>query len=228
MKIGIIGTGNMGRAIGVRLAHMGHQVHFGSRSIERAKQAAEMAGEAALSGNAEDAARHGDVLFWTVRELDVRMVLKDCSLVDGKIIVDINNRDYQTELQRGSWFAQSIAETIQLSAPGARVVKALNTIAMETLDTDPDLLRRAGAQTFIAGDDASAKETVNTLLGQLGLTAVDLGEGAVSFRAIEALGDVIRLLIVSKGYGPRANLQLRMLPEPDLSMVGPRAASEYH
>jgi predicted dinucleotide-binding enzyme len=228
MKLGIIGTGNMGRAIGVRLAHMGHQVLFGSRSVERAKQAVEMAGETALSGTAEDAARYGDVLFWTVRELDVRRVLKDCSLVDGKIVVDINNRDYQTELQSGSWFAQSIAEAIQLSAPGARVVKALNTIAMETLDTDPDLLRRAGAHTFIAGDDASAKETVNTLLEQLGLTAVDLGEGVVSFRAIEALGDVIRLLIVSKGYGPRANLQLHMLPEPDLSMVGPRVASEYH
>jgi hypothetical protein len=60
------------------------------------------------------------------------------------------------------------------------------------------------------------------------LEAVDLGTGPVAMRAAEALGDVIRLLIVNGQRGPRANLQLRMLPEPDLHSIGARGSSKYN
>jgi hypothetical protein len=226
MKIGIIGTGNMGRAIGVRLAHLGHDVFFGARSDERAREAAGLAGPGAKHGVVDDAARHGDLLVWTVRETNVAKVCRP-SLLDGKVVMELNNRDYQNELLAGAWFGESIAEGLQRAAPQARVVKALNTVAMETLDTNPEALRRAGAQIFMAGEDPEAKETVGTLLGQLGFDAVDLGIGAVAFRAVEALGDVIRLLIVRQGRGAQANLQLRMLPGPDLGTIGSRAPSGY-
>lgn len=228
MKIGIVGTGNMGRAIGVRLASLGHDVLFGARSQETAQEVATRAGHGARTGSVSDAARHGDLVIWTVREPDVARVLDDPSLLDGKIVVDINNRDYQDELLAGLPFTHAIAEVRQARMPRAQVVKALNVIAMETLDTSAEVLRSAGAQLFVAGDDPQAKQTVTGLLEQLGFEAIDLGSGPVAMRALEALGDVIRLLILRQGHGPQANLQLRMLPTPDLGSIGSRSQSDYH
>jgi 8-hydroxy-5-deazaflavin:NADPH oxidoreductase len=228
MRIGIIGVGNMGRAIGIRFAHLGHEVCFGARSIERATEAAQLAGGGARAGTIDEAARHGEVLIWTVRELNVGCVLSDPSILDGKIVVDINNRDYQNDLMEGKWFSQAYAELLQAGVPKARIVKAFNVVAMESLDTSPESLRNAGAQVFIAGTDPQAKQAVSLLLGQLGFEAVDLGNDALALRAVEALGDVIRLLIVRQGHGPQANLQVRSLPRPDLETIGNRARSRYN
>lgn len=227
MRIGIIGTGNMGRAVGVRLAQTGHDVLFGSREPRQGQEAAGLAGHGARAGTNDDAARHGDVLVWTMRDPDPAAVLSDPELLDGKVLVNINNRDYAREVQEGAWFGQAIAEAFQAHAPRARVVKALNVVAMEALDTDAESLRVAGAQVFVAGDDAEAKQVVAGLLGELGFEAVDLGAGPVAMRAAEALGDVIRLLMIGAKRGGRVNLQLRTLPEPDLGSIGQRAASKY-
>lgn len=227
MRVGIIGTGNMGRAIGVRLAQLGHDVLFGSREPQQGQEAASLAAHDARAGTNDDAARHGEVLVWTIRDPDPAAVLLDPAVLDGKIVVNINNRDYAREVQGGAWFGQAIAEAFQAHAPRARVVKALNTVAMETLDTSPGRLREAGAQVFVAGDDGNAKQVVSRLLDDLGFEAVDLGAGPVATRAAEALGDAIRLLMIGAKRGSRANLQLRMLPEPDLGSIGQRAASNY-
>ena len=227
MRIGIIGTGNMGRAVGVRFAHLGHDVLFGAREAGQAAEAAALAGHGASAGTNDDAARHGELLVWTIRDPDPAAVLTDPTLLDGKIVVNLNNRDYASDVQGGAWFGQAIAEAAQAHTPRAHVVKALNLIAMETLDTSPGALRAAGAQMFIAGDDAGAKAKVVGLLGELGYEAVDMGAGPVAMRAVEALGDVIRLLMIGANRGAQANLQLRMLPTPDLASIGTRAASNY-
>jgi predicted dinucleotide-binding enzyme len=227
MRIGIIGTGNMGRAIGVRLAQIGHDVLFGSREPQQGQEAASLAAHGARAGTNDDAARHGEVLVWTVRDPDPASVLSNPAVLDGKVVANINNRDYAREVQDGTWFGPAIAEAFQAHAPRARVVKALNVVAMEALDTSPDKLRAAGAQVFVAGNNADAKQVVSGLLGELGFEAVDLGTGPVAFRAAEALGDVVRLLMIGAGRGGRANLQVRSLPEPDLGSIGQRAASSY-
>jgi 8-hydroxy-5-deazaflavin:NADPH oxidoreductase len=191
-----------------------------------AQKGRRISGERCGGGHLGIEGRHGEVLVWTVRETEVGRVLQDTSLIKGKVIVDINNRDYE-DLRGGSWFARSIAENLQSQSPESRVVKALNGIPMEALDTSPASLRSAGGQAFIAGDEVVAKQMVSELLGQLGFEAIDLGGGAVAMRAAEVLGDVIRFLIIDRGYGMRANLQLRLLPEPDLNTFGTRAASQY-
>ncbi len=66
-------------------------------------------------------------------------------------------------------------------------------------------MRAAGAQTFIAGDDAETKAKVAGLLEELGYEAVDIGAGPVAMRAVEALGDVIRLLMIGANRGAQAN-----------------------
>ncbi len=227
MKIGIIGSGNMGRAVGVRLAQLGHPVTFGARRLEQAQSAASVAGHGATAGDNEAAARFGEVLVWTIRETDPAAVFADPSVLDGKTVLDLNNRNYAEEVKTGAWLTEAIAERLQKTAPTARVVKALNTIAMETFDTSADALRAAGAQSFIAGDDAEAKTKVAALLADLGFTAVDLGTGPAALRAAEALGDVIRLLMIDGGHGGRAHLTFGTLPVPDLSTIGERADSNY-
>ncbi len=227
MRIGIIGTGNMGRAIGVRLAQLGHDVLFGSREPRQGQEAASLAGHGARAGTNDDAARHGQVLVWTIRDPNPASVLSDPAVLDGKAVVNINNRDYASEVQGGAWFGQAIAEAFQAHAPGAHVIKALNVVAMETLDTSPEKLRAAGAQVFVAGDNMDAKQVVSGLLNELGFEAVDLGTGPVAMRAAEALGDAIRLLMIGAKMGGRANLQVRLLPDPDLGSIGQRAASNY-
>ncbi len=227
MKVGIIGSGNMGRAIGVRLAQLGHDVMFGARRSEQAAAAAERAANGALAGSTDEAAAFGDVLVWTIRDPQPSAVLSNPETLDGKIVLDLNNRDYANEVHQGAWFETAIAERLQDQAPKAKVVKALNTIAMEAFDTSSDALRSAGAQSFIAGKDKDAKAAVTKLLDDLGFNAVDLGEGVAAMRAAEALGDVIRLLIIDAGHGGRANLQLHRLPEPDLATIGERGVSNY-
>lgn len=227
MKIGIIGSGNMGRAVGVRLAQLGHQVTFGARRLAQAQAAADTAGHGAAAGDNDAAARFGEVLVWTIREPDPAAVFADPSVLEGKTVLDLNNRNYADEVKTGAWLTEAIAERLQKAAPGARVVKALNTIAMETFDTSAEALRAAGAQSFVAGDDADAKVKVGDLLADLGFTPVDLGTGPAALRAAEALGDVIRMLMIDGGRGGRAHLTLGTLPAPDLSTIGERTASNY-
>ena len=228
MKIGIIGSGNMGRSVGVRLAHLGHDGMFGARRAEQSRHAAEIAGHGATAGSTDDAARFGEILIWTIRTPDPNDVFADPGSLDGKIVVDLNNRDYANDVKGGAWFDVSIAEQLQAAAPRARIVKALNTIAMESFDTSVDLLRSAGAQTFLAGDDSQAKLVVGALVQDLGFEPVDVGAGPAALRAAEALGDVIRLLMIDGGLGGTAHLSLTRLPKPDLSTIGGRQTSSYH
>jgi hypothetical protein len=228
MKIGIIGSGNMGRALGVRFAQLGHEIMFGARRPEQAKAATTLAGAGTLAGDNDAAARHGEVLLWTMRDHDPAHVLRDPGLLDGKVVIDLNNRDYADEARTGAWFDRAIAEKLQEAAPGARVVKAFNTIAMESFDVEPEALRRAGAQTFIAGGDGDAKRVAAGLTEELGFKAVDLGAGPAAMRAAEALGDAIRLLMIDQALGGRAHLRVDYLPAPALEAVGARQPSAYN
>lgn len=226
-RIGIIGSGNMGRAIGIRLAQLGHSVTFGARRLEQAEEAAKRAGGRASAGSNDDAVKESEVLIWTIREADPARVLADPETLSGKIVVDLNNRDYGNEVRNGVWFDIAIAEALQTKAPEAKVVKAWNTIAMEAFDTNPEDLRTAGAQTFIAGRDTAAKSVVAALSDELGFTAIDLGADPVAFRAAEALGDVIRYIMIDGGKGGQAHLSLTQLPEPQLGAIGARSQSNY-
>ena len=75
MKIGIIGTGNMGRVLGGLWAQAGHEVFFGARSPQPA----------------EAAAAFGDALLYSPRGIDPAHVVPETQLFDGKIVIDLNN-----------------------------------------------------------------------------------------------------------------------------------------
>lgn len=87
MNIGIIGTGGMGRALGVRWASAGHSVYFGSRDPVRARNEAAAAGTTVRGGTNDESAAFGDVVLYTVRGVMPSQLLTPGALA-GKISLD--------------------------------------------------------------------------------------------------------------------------------------------
>lgn len=209
MNIGIIGTGNMGRTLGLALAERGHDVCFGARETRQAATVAALATRA-THGTNRDAAAFGEVLFWTPRDADPREVLGDPSIVRGKIVLDPNNapvpRDHRLGPPAG---ARSHAERLASTLVEAHVVKAFNTMAQEVLELPPAALRAAQVTAFLAGDDAAAKQVAAELARDLGLVPLDMGP-LVAARLLEGVADFVRLAM-GTGLGVGATLSVRTL-----------------
>lgn len=91
MKIGIIGSGNMGRSLGILWAEQGHQVFFGARTVQKGQAVAELAGKGTQGGTNDEAAVFGDVLLYSARGVDPSEVLTSTAVLTGKILIDPNN-----------------------------------------------------------------------------------------------------------------------------------------
>ncbi len=187
MRIAVLGTGPVGRAVAARLAQLGHEVTIGTRDptdtagrdeyAAWATEAASRGGAVGLSTFAEAAA--GAELVVSASGGDVTLGILESAGADnlaGKVLLDISNP------LDGSHFPpqlfvkddDSLAETIQRTHPDAKVVKSLNTMNNQVM-ADP---QRLGEDTtvFVSGDDADAKATVTELLRAIGHgDVIDLG-----------------------------------------------------
>lgn len=171
MKIGVLGTGEVGQTIARKLAALNHDVFMGSRTATNDKAQA-FAGEAGgKAGIFADAIRHGEWIFVCVDGAHTIDVLRSAGpeALDGKIIIDISNLPIPDPSETGS-----LGQTIQRTFPGARVVKTLNCVSAGLM-TDP--ARLPGDHTvFVSGDDAAAKATIAGMLKSFGWKSiVDLG-----------------------------------------------------
>jgi NADPH-dependent F420 reductase len=174
--IAMIGTGNVGAALGRRFAENGHKVIYGSRNPSAAdvRELVAATGNGAAAVAPAEAAREADIVVLAVPWTAAEDVVRGLGNLSGKIVVDPTNPrvvasdgfvDYPIE--------DSNAERIAKLAPGAQVVKAFSTLGAETM-LDPSLAR--GPVTVpIVGDDRAAKERVATLAREIGLEAVDVG-----------------------------------------------------
>ena len=184
MRIGVLGTGIVGRTLGGKLAELGHEVRMGSRQAgsENAVEWAEGAGENASEGTFADAAEFGDLLInATGGKVSLQALeMAGAENLDGKVLVDVSNA-----LEFGGGGPpvvgvapdDSLGEQIQAAFPGARVVKALNTMNTSVM-VAPDSLEES-TNVFICGDDDRAKAQVIELLetfGWLSGDIVDLGD----------------------------------------------------
>lgn len=167
MRIGMLGTGVVGRTLEAKLTELGHDVKLGSRDPERSFAAA---------------AEHGEVLFnvtaGAVSLNALRMAGADN--LAGKVLVDVSN-----PLDFSGGFPpiltvcndDSIAEQIQQEFPETRVVKSLNTMSAAVM-TNPAGV--AGEHNvFVAGNDDDAKAETGTLLESFGWPReriMDLGD----------------------------------------------------
>ena len=220
MKIGVVGTGNMGRSLGTLWAERGHAVVFGSRDAAKGRAAAELAGRGAGSGSNDEAAAFGDVILYSNRESPAA-VLSSPDLLRGKVVIDCNNRPIPEGFAFGPPAGPSLAEQLAGAAPGARVVKAFNTFAQEVFELSPSPLREHGVSVYLCGDDSGAKAVVLGLAEELGFVGVDCGPLRNAWMA-EVLGDFIRLQIGGMGRGPYATVSVHELPTAKKPRLGGR------
>lgn len=225
MKIGIIGSGNMGRSLGILWAEQGHEVFFGARTVEKGQAVADLAGQGTQGGTNDAAAAFGEVLFYSIRGVHPADVLTSIAVLDGKILIDPNN----FSIPEGFAYepiSKSLAENLAEQVPDAVVVKAFNTMAQEVFELAPDPLRTHQVSVFVASDNAAARQTVIQLAEEIGFVGVDSG-GLRSARLLEGLGDFIRLMIGSQGLGSYATISVNVLPEATGQRLGGRQASNF-
>lgn len=211
MRIGIIGSGNMGRHLGLVWAEAGHEVFFGARDVERAQAAAALSAHAVHAGTNDEAARFGDVLLYTIRDADP-FALADAGAYDGKVVIDVNNHDVPDGLDYPA-FETALAQRLQAKIPGARVVKAFNTTPNELFELCPDRIREHEVSVFLAGDDEDARTTVAELASDIGFVPVDLGPLHAA-KTIERGAQLAIASIIGSGHFYTA-LTIKRLPEPE-------------
>ena len=203
MKLGIIGAGSLGSALGERYTAQGHSVMFGGGA---SAQDAAVRVRAQVGSNAETAA-FGDVVILAVPFAAIDAALADAGSLRGRVLwscVNALKPDY-TGLAVG--FDNSAAEEVARRAPGARVVAAVppfaNAIACGSLRYDRDL----EPTVFICSDDSAAKRMVEGLVRELGAHPVDAGP----LRAAR-LAEPAMMLAVSIAYaGVPRDVGLRLL-----------------
>jgi hypothetical protein len=175
MKIGIIGSGNVGGALGTRWAQAGHDVTFGSRNpaSDDMRQLVAKAGAAARAASSKEALEVSELLLLATPWPSTKAVLEGLGDLTGKVLIDATNPLLPdlSGLEVGT--TTSAAEQVAGWARGAKVVKAFNTVGFNIM-ANPAF----GADRpvmFYCGDDAAAKQTVRPLVEQLGFEAVDAG-----------------------------------------------------
>lgn len=199
MKIAVIGTGSVGRALGSGWARKGHQVLFGTRQPESEKVQALLAaaGGQTRAARPAAAAAGAEVIVLAVPYTAVAETVSSLGDVSGKILVDATN-PIAPGLQLAVGATTSGAEEVAALAPGARVVKAFNTTGAENM-ADP-VYHGEATTMFICGDDAGAKTAVARLAQDLGFQVADVGDLSKA-RLLEPLALVWISLAMQQGWG---------------------------
>lgn len=186
MKIGVLGTGDVGQKLGSGFVSLGHDVKMGSRDANNENLKAWVAanGSHASGGTFAEAAKFGDVVIlatlWSGTENALKLAGPDN--LAGKIVVDATNPlifpgGAPPPLLALGW-NDSGGEQVQRWLPGAKVVKCFNSVG-NALMVHPDL-PGGPPDMFIAGNDDAAKNVVAGFVKQFGWSVVDVGsiEGA--------------------------------------------------
>ncbi len=207
MNIGIIGSGNVGGTLGTRWAKNNHTVVFSSRNpqSDQMKEVVRQAGSSASAATVAECVKSSDVLLLATPWPAARKALESAGDLRGKILIDAVNpvASDLSGLEIGT--TTSAAEQIANWAPGAKVVKAFNTVGSNIME-NPDF---PGGKPvlFYCGDDAEAKKTVHALVQELGFDARDAGP-LKQARHLEAFAMLWITMALVYGYGRDFAFQL--------------------
>ena len=191
MRVGILGTGDVAKAIGKGFITLGHEVMMGSRDAknEKAVTWVRAAGPKASAGTFADAASFGEIAVLATLGVanDSALKMAGPDRLQGKIVIDTTN-----PLDFGGGGPPRLAvsgndsggEGVQRLLPGSHVVKAFNTIGNAFMFR-PEFPGGPPAM-FIAGNSDEAKRTVGGILTDFGWSVVDTG-GIESSRYLEAM-----------------------------------------
>ncbi len=184
MKIAIIGTGNVGSALGGSLVRAGHSVTLAAQDqVKAAVVAAEIGASARTSVTA--AVDGADVIVLAIPYASAEELADEIAAAAvGKVVIDATNPvkgDFSGLVTEGG---PSGAECIATRLPKAHVVKAFNTL-FASIQGNPDTHGQT-VDALFAGDDAGAKATVAALIRSIGLRPVDAGSlsGATELEAL--------------------------------------------
>jgi predicted dinucleotide-binding enzyme len=190
MNVGILGSGDVAKSLAAGFLKYGHTPMVGTR------QPAKLDGwkkqnSLATIGSFEDAARFGELIVLAVKGTAAADALRGAgaSHLAGKVVIDATNPIADAPPTNGvlKFFTSlddSLMERLQREFPGARLVKAFNSVGNAAM-VDP---RFAGGKPtmFICGNDEAARKTVTGILDQFGWETADMG-AAEAARAIEPL-----------------------------------------
>jgi hypothetical protein len=210
-RIAVIGTGNVGGALGPEFAQLGHTIVYGSRDPSRqdVKDLVARTGANASATTQRAAVEGADMVLLAVPGTVAEQVTRELGDLSGKIIIDPTNRVGRRD---DGWAIHDVpgkgsnAELVQAAAPTARVVKAFNTLNFRQM-VDPETA--GGPITIaIAGDDPQAKAVVAELIEGMGLEVMDFGP----LRYAHVLEEMLVVWANARTRGTPFNYYLR--PQP--------------
>jgi len=174
MSIGVIGAGNIGKAIARALARAGIEATIAnSRGPDSLRELVRELGLSIKAGTREQAAQ-ADIVLVAINWSKLPRALAGLPDWNGRIVVDANNPIEAPLFKPAELNGLTSSEVFAGLVPGARVVKAFNHLKPEQLADDP--AREGGKRVlFYAGDRADAKAEIAALIGRLGFYGIDLG-----------------------------------------------------
>lgn len=175
MKIGIVGSGRVGGAIGAVWVQAGHEVMFSSRNIEHDRALAAELGKGARAGTPREAAAFGEVVMVSVPYRALPEVGKDIGdLIRGKVVIDTCNPFPGRDGEIANWAREKGAGLASAELlPGARLVRAFNAIGAARMGSAYREPGRVGMP--IAADDAQAADIASRLIRDVGYEPVLIG-----------------------------------------------------
>lgn len=204
--IAVIGTGNVGGALGPKFAEQGHTIVYGSRDPDDSDVAelVELTGNGASATTQADAAADADIVVLAVPGTMVAEITAALGDLSDKIIIDPTNPIKLDLLRMRHVAGTSNTDVIQSIAPDADVVKAFNTLGWKIM-VDPDI---AGGPVSVplAGDSGKAKRKVAELVRGMGLEPIDVGDSE-NARWLEGMAI---LLINNNILSPRPNFNFHL------------------
>lgn len=177
MKIGIIGSGDIGGNLGLHLAKAGHKIMFSSRHPDQLKPLAEKAGENAQTGTVIEAAKFGDIIILSVPFWAVEEVAEKVGPLQGKTIIETTNPYPERDGSVAEEVRQSERAASEFVAdyfPDAHVLKAFNTIYFKHLR---DQSFRDGDRRVIpyAGNHEPSLRTLKNMIEEIGFGPLYVG-----------------------------------------------------
>jgi 8-hydroxy-5-deazaflavin:NADPH oxidoreductase len=197
MKIAIIGSGNVGKALAGSATRAGHEVTLTANDPSHAEEAAKMT-NASAARSSKEAVKDAELVILAVPANKVDdVVISLANDLDGKVIVDVTNRVDMADPGK-TLDGTSVAERVQGKATKARVVKAFN-YAFASRMADP-MVDGTNLDAFIAGDDDGAKQKVEEFARSIGFRPIDAGPLSMA-RALEGMA-ILNILLQIKHKWP--------------------------
>lgn len=227
MRIGILGPGAMGSALGTRWATLGHELCVAGRTPGRAAELARRLGPSARHGTLREAVAFADVVLLAVRYEGVLRTLLEAGAATGafvgKVVVDCNNAvetDTFTVVTAGGW---SMAEQIAQTARGCSVVKAFHLCQASVWEMARPMFDGRPLTVPICGNESASKNLIAALIREMGCLPVDLGPLSQA-RNLEPMAAVIIKLLFA-GADPSTNFNLVRAGRPVAHDLAPRATA---